>query len=113
MWRHGEETRRLVLEHGQMRRLRDEIDATSDEEHEELTVTGVLAGADIISKQFHLVPDHGEPIKGRFTDAIGEHGVRIPDARYRATVVKTTTIKYSSEEEKIRWKLLRLDEILD
>lgn len=112
LWRHGDDTRRVVLEHGQMRRLRDEISATSDEEREELTVTGVLAGADVIGKQFHLVPDYGEPIKGRFAEAISaEHGVRIPNTRYSARVEKITTINYSSQEEKVTWRLIRLEEI--
>ena len=113
LWRHGEEARRLVLEHSRMRTLRDEIGATSDEKHEELTVTGVLVGADVVSKQFHLVPDQGDSIKGRFTDAIGADGVRIPNTRYRARLEKITTIHYSSDEEKATWRLLQLEELLE
>lgn len=111
-WRHGEQTTSLLLQRDEMQRLRDEIGATSEEEHEEFTLTGTLSGASMETKRFDFRPDNGDTIRGHFTDAINaEHEVRIPDVRYQATVEKVTTVNYSSEEEKVVWKLLRLVEI--
>lgn len=111
-WRHGDETATLLLQRAQMQHLRDEIDATSEEEHAQFTLTGVLTGASVVTKRFDFQPDDAEAINGRFTDAIStEHEVRIPSARYRASVEKTTKIRYSSEEETQTWHLLKLEEI--
>ncbi len=110
-WQHGEDTTRLFLQRVEMQRLRDEIDATSEEEREELTITGVLTGASVVTKRFDFQPDDAEAISGRFTDAISEaHEVRIPAARYRATVERITKIRYSSDEESTTWRLLTLEE---
>ena len=117
VWRHGEEESRVLLQRDEMRHLRDEIDATSEEKEERITMTGFLVGASIVTKRFDFAPDdmeivdlHGEIIKGRFEDAISaKHEVRIPNARYRAKMRKFTTVRYSSEEEKTEWILLELE----
>lgn len=111
-WTHEGKTQRLFLQRVHIQHLRDEIDATSEEEHDELTFSGVLTGASVVTKRFDFQPDNSEAIRGRFEDAISrDHEVRIPNARYRARVEKTTTIRYSSEEEKTTWHLLSLEEI--
>ena len=118
VWRHGDEENRLLLQRDELRYLRDEIDATSEDREEQVTMTGLLVGASIVTKRFDFVPDnmeiiesHGEIIKGRFVDAISSnHEVRIPNVRYNARMKKVTTVKYSSEEEKADWTLLQLDE---
>ena len=111
-WWHGEETSRLFLQRDQIQHLRDEIDATSEEVREELTLIGVLTGASVVTKRFDFQPDDSDAIRGYFTDAIGaEHEVRLPNARYRIKVEKTSTIRYSSDEEKTTWALISLEEI--
>ena len=112
LWLHGKETTHLFLQRDGIQRLRDEIVATSDEERKELTITGVLTGASVVTKRFDFLTDYGDIIKGNFTYAISrDHAVRIPNARYRATVEKVSTVNYFSAEEKTTWKLLRLEEI--
>lgn len=111
-WIHGEETLRLFLQRVQIQHLRDELDATSEEEHNELTLSGVLTGASVVTKRFDFKPDDSDSIRGRFTDAISiTHEVRLPSVRYRARVRKTTKIIYSSDEEKTTWYLISLEEI--
>ena len=89
-WRHGGETTRLFLQRAQIQRLRDEIDATSEEETEDLTLIGVLTGASMVTKRFDFKPDNSDAIYGHFKDAISvEHEVRLPSARYTAVVKKT------------------------
>ena len=111
-WRHGEYVRSLLLERVQIQRLRDEIDATSEETREELTLRGVLTGASIVTKRFDFQPDDSEAIHGHFKDAIStEHEVRLPSARYKVRVEKTTKVRYSSEEETTTWHLMNLEDI--
>ena len=111
-WTHGRETTRLFLQRAQMQRLRDAIDATSEEETEDLTLIGVLTGASMVTKRFDFEPDDSDAIHGHFKDAISvEHEVRLPSARYIAVVKKMTTVKYSSEEEKTTWHLMSLEEL--
>ncbi len=110
-WWHGEETSRLFLQRDQLQHLRDEIDATSEEEREDLTLIGVLTGASVVTKRFDFQPDDSDAIHGHFTDAISaEHEVRLPSVRYRAKVEKTSKIRYSTEEEKTTWYLISLEE---
>ena len=111
-WRHGENTEHLLLQRAEIIRLRDEIDATSEEERVPFTFTGVLTGASIVSKNFDFKPDGSDPIKGRFVDVINEnHKVKLPGARYLANVEKVTKVRYSSEEESTTWHLVDLNEI--
>lgn len=111
-WLHGGEELNLLLQRYEMQRLRDEINATSEEKRQKVTYTGTLTGASIETKRFDFRPDNADTIKGYFTDAISDkHEVRIPNARYKAVVERTTTINYSSEEEKIVWRLLSLLEV--
>ena len=111
-WRHGENTEHLLLQRAEIIRLRDEIDATSEEERVPFTFTGVLTGASIVSKNFDFKPDGSDPIKGRFVDVINEnHKVKLPGARYVANVEKVTKVRYSSEEESTTWHLVDLNEI--
>ena len=111
-WRHGEYVRSLLLERVQIQRLRDEIGATSEETRKELTLSGVLTGASVVTKRFDFQPDDSEAIHGHFKDAIStEHEVSLPSARYRVRVEKTTKVRYSSEEETTTWHLMSLEEI--
>ena len=114
-WRHGDVENHLLLQCDELRHLRDEIDATSEEEKEQVTMTGLLVGASVVTKRFDFLPDdksHGTIIKGHFIDAISSgQEVRIPNARYRARMEKVVTVKYSSEEENTKWTLLKLEEI--
>ena len=111
-WRHQGDTTRVVLERYHMQGLRDRIEETSSEERQVIVLDGVLTGASIETRKFDFRPDGADTISGHFTDAISEmHEVRIPNARYRATVERVSTYKYSSEQETIRWNLRRIEEI--
>ena len=111
-WRHADNTTSLLLQRSQMQHLRDEIDATSEEERDELTLSGVLTGASVVTKRFDFQPDDSDAIHGHFKDAISaEHEVRLPSARYKARVEKKTKIRYSSEEETKTWYLISLEEM--
>ena len=95
-----------------MQRLRDEIDATSEETRKNFALKRLPDWGQHSYKTLRFQPDDADAIKGYFTDAIStEHEVRIPRGRYCANVEKITKIQYSTEKETETWHLLSLDEI--
>ena len=108
-WRRKEEIRSsLFVQKPQLEQLRKVIEETSDETEEELDVTGNLVGADVNRKTFHIETEGGGEIRGTFADAISEeHTVTLPKP-YGARIRKTTTIVYSTEEERTSYLLLSL-----
>ena len=112
-WREGREVKAsLFMQRAEIDRLRAEIEATSDEDHEKFPLTGYLTGASIENKRFDFRPDGLAPISGRFTDAISaEYEVSMPNTRYRALVEKVTKVVYSSEQDIVAWHLLKLEKL--
>jgi hypothetical protein len=111
-WKHGKEVRQMALIQGpEFQRLQQVLLQTSDERREETVVHGELLGADVDRQTFHLRIDNGSDVRGRFSEVIGyAHTVEIPK-RYRATLLKTTRIRYSTEEPEVFHELLRLEPI--
>lgn len=109
-WRRGQSVRaHLMAQRPELEQLHQVIGHTSDETIEELLVDGLLMGADVNSKSFHIQIESGEHIRGSFIDAISpSQTVELPK-RYRASIRRTVTFRYSTEQEKISYHLLRLD----
>ena len=107
-------TASVMLQNAELRRLRDEIAATSEEIREPVVrLIGTLKGASVMTNRFDFAPDGADPISGKFTDAISEdHVVRVPAGRYVAHLEKVTHIQYSTEQETVTWNLVRLEEIV-
>jgi len=111
-WKRGKEVRQTALIQGaEFQRLQQVLVETSDETREESVVHGELLGADVDRQTFHLRVDDGPDIRGRFSEVIGyAHTVEIPK-RYRATLLKTTRVRYSTEEPEVSHELMRLEPI--
>jgi hypothetical protein len=111
-WKRGSDIRQSMLIQGaEFQRLQQMLIETSDDTREELVVQAELVGADITRKTFHLRMDQGPDIRGRFANAIGHsHTVELPK-HYRATITKTTRIRYSTEEPEVLHELLNLEPI--
>jgi hypothetical protein len=101
-WKRGPELRQAALiQVPEFRRLQQVLDETSDDTHERIVLVGELVGADIPRRSFHFRPGSGKDIKGFFAEVIDHaHTVELPK-RYRATLMKTTRIKYSTEEPEV------------
>ena len=108
-WRRQEQVRsKLFIQKPELENLRNVIDEMSDETEEEIEVMGELVGADVRRHTFHIRPQAGSDITGRFADAIdAERTVELPKP-YRARLRKTTTFIYSTEEEIEKYFLLAL-----
>ena len=99
----------LLAQRPELERLSATIETTSDEKEEQFDSECELVGADVTRQSFHLKLSTGEDIRGSFKDAISpSQTVELPK-RYKATLLKTTSIRYSTGEEKVSYQLLRLD----
>jgi hypothetical protein len=107
-WMHEDApTRRLRVQLPRFRELTQVIAETSDEVVEEITVVGMLVGADVGRRSFHLAAEGGE-IRGSFVDAISEvHTVELPRP-YKAILQKTSLVQFAMEEERVSYVLLSL-----
>jgi len=111
-WMDGERvSQKLLIQPPQFSRLVDTIAATSDETVEDLSLVGILVGADVTRKTFHLKFPEGDEITGSFDDAISEqHRVTLP-RQYRVILRKTTKIVYSTEKEDEKYHLVRVEDV--
>lgn len=104
----------LFIQKQQFTSIRRALLEESEEEREEFTVAGDLLGADVQRKSFHLrIQRDGkrEDVFGNFSDAISpSHTVELPKM-YRATIRRTTKIRYSTEQEEVHNFLLRIEDV--
>lgn len=111
-WKRGSDIRQAALIQGpEFQRLQRVLMETSDDTTEELTISGELIAANVDRRTFRLRMDNGPDIRGYFGQVIGHaQTVELP-RRYRATLLKTTRIRYSTEEPEVSHELLRLEPI--
>jgi hypothetical protein len=109
-WKRGAEVRgKLLVQRQELSKLETAIEKTGSEEVESVTYEGVLTMADAGSRRFKLKPDGMREIRGTFElGAIDETREASVPRRYRADLTITTTMQYSTSEEKKRYHLLRL-----
>ena len=93
--------------------LRRAIAETSEVDDRTATITGKLLGGDFHPKRFHFQPDVGSEIRGTYSDAIGEDSGHTLGGRYRATVVRSKVVHYSTEEADVKYHLVSLENISD
>lgn len=109
-WRRREVIRKeFFAQKPEFRKLKDTIGMTSDELVEENSMLGTLVGVDVQNKSFRFKLDNGDHIRGKLSEAIGEEFTYNLPKRYNVRIKKTTTIKYSTEEEITHYQLLQLD----
>lgn len=109
-WKRNEEVRAsLLVQQPELQRLREVIAQTSDESSEKVTVRGILQGGDLTSKVFHLEPESGEDIRGRFADTFSPSKKIELGKGYAATLLKRTRKHYSTDIDDVNWYLVSLD----
>jgi hypothetical protein len=110
-WRRADKVRASVLVQNQeLIRLRTTIDRTSEDVVEELTVPGILVGADVKRRTFHLTVEGGADISGPISEGVDAPDFVTLPRPYTARVRKTTRIYYSTEKEEISYLLTGLTE---
>jgi hypothetical protein len=102
---------RFLVQMPEFKALTEAIAQTSDEERNEIIVTGTIQGVDAATKTFHLEPDSGGDIRGTLAHTIDpSHTVEVPK-RYTAKMTRIRVIYYSTEEEKDRFELTNLEPV--
>ncbi|MDQ2898892.1 MAG: hypothetical protein M3Y27_09805 [Acidobacteriota bacterium] len=90
----------LLVQKEELATLRDVIAQTSQSEETILEATGILRAVDTDNHTFKLVTED-EKIVGKYEAAIKNDEIISVNATYTATIRRTTTIQYSTEEVKI------------
>jgi hypothetical protein len=109
VWGRDSEIRNHVTVHSpQFERLCDIIKEKSEVTTDALTLAGRLAGLDVDLGTFHMTFPEGADISGRLAeDFVRDSAVRVP-GNYTATLVKSTVIYYSTQQDKVTFVLERL-----
>jgi ATP-dependent helicase YprA (DUF1998 family) len=111
-WRRNQEVRRSMLrQRPELDRLKSAIEVVSEEVEESIEVRGLLVGANVVSRTFHItVPAFDADIRGRYADAISDaQRVTLPKI-YTAFLKKKTRLVLSTGKEETEYFLERLAE---
>ncbi|MFS0662393.1 hypothetical protein AB1L07_26515 [Niallia alba] len=93
-------------------RIYNFLSAFSETIEEELTLRGVLTGANVRTKTFELFNEDGEKVTGRIVkDAIGSVACFDLDRKCEIDVLKVTTINSSTNKAKVSWTLKDIREM--
>jgi hypothetical protein len=94
-------------------RLKETIEEKSDQNFESETIIGELLGIDVArpNTYFHLKTQANENIEGKLADTFPVEREWAVHNDYKATLIKVTTIRYSTGEEKVSWILAGLIQI--
>ena len=112
-WRREERVRAaLLIQRPELERFRVIASETSEEQTEEVVSNVELVGADSATHSFHLILEEGTAVRGKCSpEVIGEtHSVELPKF-YRATLVHTIKIRFSTEEPEESWLLTHLEKV--
>lgn len=109
-WSREHEVRyHLTAQVPEFQRVRQAIDSSSDETVVDIVVNGELLGADVATKTFHFKSEDGLEVRGKMELDINEQNFVALPRRYKANIRQVSTISYSTEEEKISYHLLSLE----
>lgn len=107
-WKRGDEVRfETFIQLPELTKLKEAIESTSEEEIEELNLFGTLVGIDVSLRSFHLSFEAGEDIRGSITEELARSKVEVPGV-YKVKIMKTKTIKYSTDKETVQYFLQEL-----
>jgi hypothetical protein len=112
-WRRGASVKdSLFLQRQQLSAIRTAIDQTSSEEQNSLDVVGVLLGADIALKTFHIQLENGTEIKGSVEPgAIDRKHEAVLPRKYKARIIRTTKKQFATGSIETHNHLIGLVEI--
>lgn len=106
--RSQEESDRLFLGIPEMENLKLAIEETSDEVTEIHEHVGILKGASIANRAFHLQTGQDADIQGKMAPGVEHSSDLTLGHRYRARIQKTTRVRYSEEKEEVFYSLLSI-----
>lgn len=108
-WKRGNQIRsKKLLQKEDLERITRLIEATSEQQIEDVTVSGTLTGLDLTGKLFRLHPIEGGDIRGHLSpDFTYSEALPIP-SNQKAFLRKFSTVHFSTEKEDVTWQLIKL-----
>lgn len=92
--------------------LKEAIEDQSDEDRDPTIIVGELIGIDVSpdvrKSYFHIKTEEGRDIEGKLADEFDFSQHWSVHVTYSATVLRITTLKYATGEERIEWRLMAL-----
>jgi hypothetical protein len=108
-WRRNQNVKsNLLIQQPELRELQNTIGATSEETETTIEIAGVLIGADIERRTFHLRIEGDEDISGAMSPLISTKVTLELGKRYTATVLRKTKTIYVTEKDEITHFLLKI-----
>ena len=108
-WRRNQKVKSsLLIQQQELRELQLTIGATSDETETTIEIPGVLIGADIDRRTFHLKIEGEEDISGTMSPLIGTKATLELSKHYTATILRKTKTIYVTEKDEITNFLLKI-----
>jgi hypothetical protein len=98
-----------IIERDKMENIVGIIEATSDEETEEILAVGRLIGGDIGSESFHFVVPNGEDYRGYLAADFDRATEMTLGKTYSARITETRKLHYATEEVERRRELTSLN----
>lgn len=112
-WRRREQLKAsFLVQKPELEKFRSIADATSPQETEEIICVVDLLGADISTHSFHAEMPDGTPIRGKAMPGLIDqtNKVELPQS-YRATILKTTIVRFSLDDPDVSWLLTMLEKV--
>jgi len=108
-WRRNQKVKSsLLIQQQELRELQSTIGATSEETETTIEIPGVLIGADIDRRTFHLKIEGEEDVSGTMSPLIGTKVTLELGKRYTATILRKTKTVYVTEKDEITNFLLKI-----
>lgn len=100
-----------TIQYEELENLKAIIEASSEEEIEDIELDGLIVGIDTTSRTFHMTFEEVDEMKGKIDEPIGNvDPVEVPH-RYKARIRVSTVISYATEKETRNYLLLNLDKL--
>lgn len=108
-WRRNQKVKSsLLIQQQELRELQSTIGATSEETETTIEIPGVLIGADIDRRTFHIKIEGDEDVSGTMSPLIGTKVTLELGKRYSATILRKTKTIYVTEKDEITNFLLKI-----
>lgn len=104
-----DELTEMVVDRTQAQHIKEIIEETSDNIKEPALMEGILVGFDADTSYFDLKIGKDVYIRGDLAPGLSRQWTT--DLPYRASLLRTTHVKYATGEESTRWTLLGLERL--
>lgn len=109
-WLRNEQVRNeLRVDLQELENLIEIIAKTSEEKIEDIEVDGLLVGADVKTRTFHMTFPEAKEIRGELSEILTQDGEIQINRRYKAKIRKMTKIHYSIEKDEYSYILLSIE----